>query len=117
MDELFALLRHLTREPFLAQTGVELGGNGQELLADGHQEIGQREYQLFRVWVVFFKLNRCYKRAPRLIHNRPGAGAPRECLGQVILRMMLLLFLDDINPTCAFLRSDLDFMRLGGRVQ
>ena len=21
------------------------------------------------------------------------------------------------NPTCAFLRSDLDFMRLGGRVQ
>ena len=31
-----------------------------------------RQYQLFDVWVVFFKLTDCYKMAPRLIHNRPG---------------------------------------------
>jgi hypothetical protein len=30
------------------------------------------KYQLFCVWVVFFKLIGCYKMAPRLIHNRPG---------------------------------------------
>jgi hypothetical protein len=30
------------------------------------------QYQLFRVWVVFFKLTDCYKMASRLIHNRPG---------------------------------------------
>jgi hypothetical protein len=41
------------------------------------------KYQLFCVWVVFFKLIGCYKMAPRLIHNRPGAGALRECLVQV----------------------------------
>src|SRR5262249_41914248 len=50
--------------------------HGKESLTKANGKLGgcqfPWQYQLFRVWDVFFKLIGCYKMAPTLIHNRPG---------------------------------------------